>query len=1264
MVVKRLVLILLFLVCATARLWAQCEQLRPQKEIRFNTDQDCAPVTVTEFSITYFFNVPQDPATIQILYEWNDPSGGITTIDIGNGLVAGAGNTEFTANASFTYFDNDGQCSILPTTYIIIDGVICFSSAQQQPAFFWGTDEQANAQVSMTPDTWDVCYNNPIANARFQDNSEFNCNPAVEPDNPNRAARHVQFVYGTNHDAGATIRNLSLEDGGTQLLTTGTGALASASTRGTAALQVTAAYFGPVEMIPFPADGPSSVSFQMNAPADAANLIGNRFEITLFNWNVCNPYNGNAANPNYEDAVITRGYIEIVDAPDPNFFTRDANGNPASDFCIGEMISFRNQTPDLSAYNYAWEFFGDAAGTDLLHTSTAQHPNFAFPSGGTKLIRLTATNPTAQGSCVETYEGTVNITPSLTAKIGVSDLSGNSITPDFCQEFDAPLTDFDVRFTDISSGTVTPTTTWRWEFYDQNNTLIMDVPSGSDNFSPTATGPFDRVFSNPGIYHVRLRIRDNLTDCESSDEVQVRVFEKPEPQFSFDRVCETSQTTITDLSTLDAIAGEQIVSWEWDMDYDGTTFEKDPALDNQRNHAYTFPGPGTFQVALRVATNTGGCSAILEQSVVVDPLPVASITPNVTSGCSTLPVEFTNHAVSGQPDQISKFIWEVDDGSGFKTDSIQRPDDPGFSDVFVRSFVNTGTVNRDYSVRLRVVTVNNCEVISPASIITVFPQPRSGFVSLNYSPFNDNCSPVSVDFKVDNQTQALNPTDYTWRINDVNGLVEEISTGTIPNFEYDFRNTSPIVKDFFVTLRATLPSTCYGDSTRTIRISPVPSSDFAIDTVTYACDKVLLNMNAVQRGLSEYTWNIFINSVLIFSSTTAGESLSYEITRSSSIDQSVTLELITKNLTNCESEVTTKTFLARRTDQMNAAFTATPSEQTLPSSTVSISNITNPGPWQYHWDFGDGATSTDAYPSDHTYENFGVYTITLTVANNDCEQTFSQTVRINPIPPVLDFDYFPPAGCAPHTVTFINESRYADPTTYVWQFGAGEGSSRAVDPAYTYQEPGLYSVTLSATNALGDTVSVTKELIIEVMDNPVAQFAIYPTPPINVPGEVLYTDNRSQNATEYFWDFGDGYTSLEVEPKHEYTEEGTFSIKLIAKNGNGCADTTVLESGVTTVKHGQLLIPNAFIPNKHGAGSGNIMNNEVFLPLVQNVTKFQMMVFNRWGELMFESTSADVGWDGYYKGRLCAQDVYIYRITVEYENGRAITRTGDINLLR
>src|SRR5688572_7147707 len=177
---------------------AQCNELRPQINISFNTDQDCAPVTVTQYTITYFFNVPQDPNEIEIIYEWNDPANTVTIIDLGSGLVAGAtalgANTSFTANSTFTYFDNNGQCSIRPTASIIINGVLCPSSSQTQLAFFWGTDEQANGNISMTPANWEVCYDNPVVNAVFNDNSDFNCNIAVEPDNPNRFTRHVQFV--------------------------------------------------------------------------------------------------------------------------------------------------------------------------------------------------------------------------------------------------------------------------------------------------------------------------------------------------------------------------------------------------------------------------------------------------------------------------------------------------------------------------------------------------------------------------------------------------------------------------------------------------------------------------------------------------------------------------------------------------------------------------------------------------------------------------------------------------------------------------------------------------------------------------------------------------------------------------------------------------------------------------------------------------------------------------------------------------------------
>jgi gliding motility-associated-like protein len=1262
---KKFLLLLLFLTILSYKVLAQCNTLRPQIDIKFNTDQDCAPVQVTEFEITYFFNAPQDPATIAILYEWHDPLNGTTLVDMSNGLVPGATtsgpNTSFTANATFTYVDNDGECSIIPTASIFINGVICPTSSQQQTAFFWGTDEQANGVVAMDPANWEVCFGNPVTNAVFRDDSEFNCNINVEQDNPNQQARHVQFVYGTNHNAANAIKNLTLTDGGVQGLTNATGNLVSSTTRGIG-MPVTGAYFGPIDAIPFPADGPSSVTFPMNAPASALNVVGNRLEITLFNWNVCNPWNGDALNPNYEDAVVTRGYIIIVDAPAPNFETRDAAGVVTSSFCINETIFLQNLTPNLGSYSYVWRFYDDAAGTNLLATRNSTNTQYAYATGGTKLIRLRASSPTAQSPCVEEFDLLVNITPALAADILVTDLANVPITPDFCQEASPPLTNFNVRFTDASVGTVTANTVWRWEFYDQNNALVFEAPVGG-GYSNTSLGPFNRVFTTPGIYRVRLAIRDNITQCESTDEVRVRVFEKPQPAFGASRVCSGNATAFSDSSTVDPIMGEQIVSWEWDMNYDGTTFSKDPALDDERNFNHTFPGAGSYQVALRVTTNQGSCSQILEKTVVVDPTPLASITSDRSSGCSTLRINFTNNSIAGQPAQIREYRWEIDQGSGFQVDSIQRPSDPGFSASFTRDFENTTSANRIYTVRLRVITVGNCEQVSTPIVITVNPGPTSGFVSLNYSPFNTNCSPVSVDFAVDNQTQSLNPTDYQWTIADASGVLEQISTGTTPDLTYEFINDTQLIKDFLVTLRAVLPSGCFGDSTRIIRVSPIPSSGFTIDTVTYDCDKMILHLDASQKGLVVYDWTISINGTLVFNSTTVGDNFDYEVTRIISGDQTVEIKLVTTNVANCESNETAQVVTVPRGATLNASFTATPLTQTLPNSTVTITNTTTAGPWQYQWDFGDGTTSTDPGVNSHTYETFGSYTILLTVNDNDCVDTHALMVEIDPVPPVLEFDYAPASGCAPLTVNFTNRSKFADPASYFWEFGTNQGTSRAVNPTYTYFEPGLYSVTLSATNVLGDTVSLTKSQIIEVLESPVAQFSLYPQQ-LDIPGDILYTNNRSFGATSFQWDFGDGNASTDFEPQHKYVEEGMFTVELIASSVNGCTDTARSATPVRVISRGELLIPNAFTPNTGGPGSTNKLGNEVFIPLMNRVRNFQMMIFNRWGDLLFESSSQESGWDGYFQGKLCQQDVYIYKIVLEYDDGKQITRTGDINLIR
>jgi len=1244
---------------------AQCNTLRSQIDITFNTDQDCAPTEVTDFTITYYFNTSQNPADIGILFEWNNPGNNTTFVAQGNPDFNSANaDTEFTATAEFMYPEND-NCSFFPTAYVFIDGVQCPTSEQIQTAFSWARDNEFGGQIAIAPEFYDVCYDDAVVNAVFADDSFFNCNPIIEPDNPNRQTRNVQFVYGNaaTHNPANTIVDLSLEDGGAQPLTDGAGNLASTTTRGTAGLPITAAYFGPVETIPFPADAPISVTFPMNAPANAANAVGNLFEITLFNWNVCNPYNGDPVNPNYEDAVSTTAYIRIIDAPTPDFVTRltDVSGPITTSFCIDDIIYFDNESAD--ANGYLWEFYDDNTGTSLLNTSTAENPTFSYSTAGQKLIRLSATNNAAQSNCTEQYEVIVNITPSLVAQIETRDLSNNLITPHFCQD-PSNLQNFNVRFIDVSVGTITPTTEWRWEFYDENGILVQEEPGSG--FSGSQLGPFDRTYTNVGTYTSRLIIRDAITFCENINETEVIIYENPMADFDADRVCEGNPTNFTDMSSLNSVNGESIVSWEWDFDYDGITFNKDPSFDNQVDFNRTYSSAGTYDVALRVVTDQNLCEDVFVRTITVDPLPIANISANVTSGCSVLNVDFTNNGIGSQPDVITEYIWEIDEGSGYVIDSIQSPTDPGFSSQYNRNFSNITTTDRVFDVRLRVRTQNGCEEVSNIITITVFPGPPSGFNELNYSPFGDNCSPISVDFEVGAQTQSLNPTDYTWTINDENGQIDQVSTGSIPVFSYDFENNTQGIKNYEITLSSTLSNSCTSDSIRLIRVNPVPQSGFTLDTLAFNCDLMEVRAEAIQKGSAIYNWTISENGSITRTESGPEDFIDQVVTKvTNSVDVDISLQ--TENIVGCQGLVVTQSYTVPAEINLTADFIADPLIQTLPNATVNITNNSAPGAYDYLWSFGDGNTSADPNLNSYTYETYGTYTITLTVSQDECVEMASQTITINPIPPILEFDFIAGDGCAPLTVDFINLSQYAEPDTYFWDFGDDIGVSRNPNPTYTYFEPGIYTVSLTASNITEDTITITKTDIIEVLEQPLASFEVRPNV-VLVPDNPIYLSNRSQGASQFTWFFGDGNSSNDTEPTYYYEDEGVYDITLIAENISGCTDTLTRQGIVRAEAVGRLLIPNAFSPNPDGPTGGEAGGvpgtNDIFLPLSQQVVEFEMLIFNRWGELLFQSLDQNIGWDGYYNGRLQPQDVYVYKLNLIFENGEQVTRAGDVNLIR
>jgi gliding motility-associated-like protein len=167
-----------------------------------------------------------------------------------------------------------------------------------------------------------------------------------------------------------------------------------------------------------------------------------------------------------------------------------------------------------------------------------------------------------------------------------------------------------------------------------------------------------------------------------------------------------------------------------------------------------------------------------------------------------------------------------------------------------------------------------------------------------------------------------------------------------------------------------------------------------------------------------------------------------------------------------------------------------------------------------------------------------------------------------------------------------------------------------------------------------------------------------------LPYDVTKTKNQSLGASTYHWDFGDGFSSTLFNPDHLYTSVGNFKIQLISTSIQGCSDT--LYVNLTT--SADVVFPNAFTPNPKIASDGiydmNNLDNDIFFPYTSGVTEYKFEIFDRWGEQVFESLDIKMGWNGYYKGTICQQDVYVWKAYIKHNNGKIFNKTGDVTLLR
>ncbi|MEX6691081.1 PKD domain-containing protein [Danxiaibacter flavus] len=309
------------------------------------------------------------------------------------------------------------------------------------------------------------------------------------------------------------------------------------------------------------------------------------------------------------------------------------------------------------------------------------------------------------------------------------------------------------------------------------------------------------------------------------------------------------------------------------------------------------------------------------------------------------------------------------------------------------------------------------------------------------------------------------------------------------------------------------------------------------------------------------------------------------------------------------------------------------------------------------WDFGDGSPTitTGLGTVQHSYAAPGKYNILLKMVDTTfCNYPETDSIILRIASNVKAQFTTPPSGCAPYDAVFTNTSLAGQ--QYQWDFGDGTTSTEE-SPVHTYPKPGNYSIKLVVIDSSTCNKIDSFKYNIVVSPKPTAAFTYTPTQA--EPNSPFYFSNNSINATNYKWLFGDGdsLATVKTQPpvSHIFNSSGNFRVTLIASNPYKCYDTAyqTLQALVIPLVD----VPNAFTPNGDG------INDQVKVR-GYGIDKMSFKVFNRWGTLMFQSASQDLGWDGKFKGQLQQQDVYTYVLDVIFFDGTKYQKKGDITLLK
>lgn len=612
-----------------------------------------------------------------------------------------------------------------------------------------------------------------------------------------------------------------------------------------------------------------------------------------------------------------------------------------------------------------------------------------------------------------------------------------------------------------------------------------------------------------------------------------------------------------------------------------------------------------------------------------------------------------------------------------------------FSSSFQTFTISNSTVNNAGTYSLVVTNSLGCTASTSANVsVIATPTP----VLLSNAPL---CPGSSLNFTTTGAT--------TYTIDGPNGFSSSIQNPTVTNI------TSPASGIYTLTASN---SACSATTTLNVTINPAPSPSISLNN-NQLCEGQYLNLSGsggvsfVWIGPSSFTSNIqnpSINPVAINNSgnytlTVASANGCTASTISQSITISPTPTVIASNVMACINQPVNlnanslgSSFLwsgpnsfssaAQTVSLGNASFNlsgtynltvtsiqgctntaaANVSVSPLPTPTISSNspvcagsnlNLSGGGGITYLFNGPNGFSSTLQNPSitNVSGASSGIYT--LTASNFGCSASTTLSVTIfgtsGGTITISDTD-----RCVPFCSTLSVNTNGVPVLSTTLSVNGQQFLGNIIN--YCITTAGNYTIGSSFKD--NDGCLNTSTISVIAYPKPKADFLFSPLKPIENIDEVIFTNTSTGiNQTNWNWFFNsnNGYTSANQNTSYIFENSGSYPIAMIVKNGWGCSDTLV--KMIVIENEYSLYVPNAFTPDGDGI-------NDVFTPKGVGILKYELTVFDRWGEQVFKSTDFFKGWDGSFKGNPCQTDTYTWIIHANSPGGKSKEYAGHVTLYK